>query len=63
MSSNREIYTEFVRSVYARGQTKKISRFVAFRLVEHQKGIFPPTIDGLVNWVRSLRGSLSNFRV
>jgi len=62
MTENMQLYLDYVSDVYTHGLTHQISRFVAFRHIEHQKGIYPPTIDGLSGWIRQLRTAFSDFK-
>ncbi len=61
--SNIEVYSKFVKTIYNSGQVDQISHFVAFRLIEHQKGVYPPTIDGLTKWVKVLHSAFSDLKV
>jgi len=56
-------FNEYIERIYNLGHIDKIEVYVASRLIEHQKGIYPPTIDGLTSWIAGLRAAFSNLKV
>lgn len=63
MGINSDLYKDYIMNIYNYGQIEKIFDFVAMRFIEHQKGIYPPTIDGLISWINTLRESFSNLKL
>jgi len=63
MKTNTEIYKEFIYCTYNQGCLSKLTDYVATRVIEHQKGIYPPTIEGVEKWIAVLRDSFSDLKM
>jgi predicted ester cyclase len=61
--SNVDVYSNFIEQVYNRGKLDTLTRYVATCFIEHQKGVYPPTIEGLTTWIKSLRECFSDLRL
>jgi hypothetical protein len=47
---NSDVYIRFIPHIYNNGKLDSLTEYVATRFVEHQKGVYPPTIEGFTTW-------------
>jgi predicted ester cyclase len=59
--SNVEIYYRYVNNILNAGNVEMLNEIFAFRYLEHQKGVYPPTIEGLERWISDLHSSFKDL--
>ncbi|MBN1604527.1 MAG: ester cyclase [Chitinispirillaceae bacterium] len=63
INSNSDVYRNFIQHIYNEGIFDSLTEYVATRFVEHQKGVYPPTIEGLTTWITTLRETFSDLHI
>ena len=58
-----DVYRCYLRQIYNYGKMDSLTEYVATRFVEHQKGVYPPTIEGLVTWIAALHSTFSDLKI